>query len=248
MHEKQSLQRWLIHSKEWAKTYLQRVSWLYQLVMRWKSRRVPSLLVRRDSTKIAIEAYPRSSNSFAVRLFKHANPQVKPNEIAHHTHNISNIKQAVKWGIPALVIVREPVDAISSNMLALKDTSNGMLEILAVKYVDFHQWVRDNMQDVVVARFEDITQGHFRKISEALNQHFGTNFSTKFDEALLAQQARESIKRFSPHKSNPNRVPIPSKAREDAYSDLRPRIRASRTVQEATRLYHEIIDMAISSD
>jgi hypothetical protein len=33
----------LIHAKEWIKTYLQRVPWLYQIVMRWKARQHPVL-------------------------------------------------------------------------------------------------------------------------------------------------------------------------------------------------------------
>ena len=243
-----SLQQKLILWKEWIKTYLQRLSWLYQLVMHWKSRRVPSLLVRRGRTKIAIEAYPRSANSFSFRLFRHANPDIRSEEVAHHCHNISNIKHAVRWGIPALVIVREPVAAISSNMLVRQDTSDEMLELLTVKYLDFHEWLRDNSDKVVIARFEDIIQGRFRIISEALNERFGTDFNTDFDEAVLAQQARETIERVSPNRSNPHHVPLPNKTRDDVYSDLRPRIHASATVQCATRLYQEIIEKAVRLD
>ena len=99
---------------EWIKTYLQRSSVIYQAVMRWKARKVPSLLVRRERTRIVIEAFPRSSNSFAVRLFRQANPGYAIDEISHHAHIVSNVKQAARWGIPALVIVRGPGAATPS--------------------------------------------------------------------------------------------------------------------------------------
>ncbi len=111
-----------------------------------------------------IEAFPRSSNSFAVRLFQQANPEIEYDEIAHHSHIISNVKQAVHWEIPSLIIVRDPLDAIASNMLAYGDTSDEMLRILCRKYLDFYEWIAEQPDRVVVVRFEDITQGRFRAL------------------------------------------------------------------------------------
>lgn len=236
----------LIHWKEWVKTYLQRIPWFYQLVMRWKARRHPVLLVRKGFTQIVIEAYPRSSNSFAVRLFRHANPDIPADRISHHSHIVSNVRHAVGWGIPVLVIIREPVKTISSNMLAVQDTSDGRLEILTVKYLDFYTWVRNNAEKVVIARFEDIVEGRFRMISEALNNKFGVNFSVQFDEAEIARQARESIRKHSPNKSDPHRVPLPSEQRENAYTDLRPRLGASESIRKAVDLYNEILEYAVT--
>ena len=235
----------LIHVKEWIKTYLQRIPWLYQLVMRWKARRHPVLLVRKGVTAIVIEAFPRSSNSFGVRLFQQANPQISSERISHHSHTVSNIKHAVKWGIPVLVTVREPVKAITSNMLALEDASEGRLEILTTKYIDFHEWIRDNADKVVIVRFEDVVKGRFQRVSEALNERFGTTFNTSFDEVALAEQAQETIRRFSPNKSNPNRMPLPTEEREKAYAELRPRISASASIQRATDLYNDILGFAV---
>jgi len=225
------------HSVEWLKLVAQRNSFVYQNVMRWKARRVPSLLVRRNHTRIVIEAFPRSSNSFCVRLFLQANPGVARDEISHHAHVISNVKHAAKWGIPALVIVRDPIDAISSNMLAAGDVSDGMIRILAVKYVDFYGWVERNPNAVVLVDFSEITGGHFKAVSSRLNERFGTNFNTDFDEQVLAREVREAIEAASPNREDPSRIPIPSADREARYEELRPRIRSHPAIGAAIALH-----------
>jgi len=226
---------------QWVKLYLQRSSWLYQRVMEWRSRYAPSLLVARGSTKIVIEAFPRSANSFSVRLFRCANPDVDPDRISHHSHIVSNVKHAVKWGIPAVVVIRNPIDAIASNMIAVDDTSDAMGRLLARKYLDFYEWVEKNRQEVVLLRFEEMTDGRFKRASEQINERFGTRFRTDFDEAELARAAREAIEQGSPHRANDARVPIPTEFRSAIYAELRPRVASNPAVQKAMKLYQRLI-------
>ncbi|MGB0618617.1 MAG: hypothetical protein ACPGVZ_04040 [Myxococcota bacterium] len=228
---------------EWSKTYLQRSMWVYQAVMRWKAREVPSLLVRPDRTKIVIEAFPRSSNSFCVRLFRGANPGYAIDEVSHHAHIISNVRHAAKWGIPSLVIVRDPVEAISSNMIVRGNTTDAMLEVLAVKYLDFYRWVEANPEAVVVAEFSDITKGRFKRVSERLNERFGSSFNTDFDEDDLASSVRAGIEKASPNKDDSSRIPIPSAEREARYAELRPHIRAHSALEEPIELYARLSEI-----
>ena len=209
--------------------------------MRWKALRVPSLLVRRDRTRVVIEAFPRSSNSFAVRLFQQANPTIEYDEIAHHAHIISNVKQAARWDIPALIIVRNPVDAIASNMLAYRDTSDEMLSILCRKYLDFYEWVSEHSNEVVLVRFEDITEGRFRTASANLNERFGTSFNTDFDESEIARRAGETIREKSPNRDDPSRIPIPTEERARQYDELIPRIRRSPQMRSCLTLYDDLV-------
>lgn len=225
---------------EWIKTCLQRSDLIYQTVMRWKGRRVPSLLVHPERTKIVIEAFPRSSNSFCVRLFLGANPHVGRDEVSHHAHIVSNVRRAAKWRIPALVIVRDPVDAISSNMIVRGNTSDAMLAVLAVKYLDFYRWVEANPEHVVVAEFADITKGRFKRVSERLNERFGSDFNTDFDEEEIAASVRSGIEEASPNKDDATRIPIPSAEREAQYADLRPHIRSHPAAAEPIALYSRL--------
>jgi hypothetical protein len=226
---------------QWTKLYLQRSSWLYQRVMEWKSRYAPPLLVVKGVTRIVIEAFPRSGNSFSVRLFRCANPDVDADRISHHSHIISNVKHAAKWGIPAVIVIRNPVDAIASNMLAVDDTSDAMGRFLARKYLDFYEWVEKNREEVVLLRFEEMTNGRFKRASQQINERFGTDFRTDFDEAELAEAAREAIEQGSPHRKNDARVPIPTDFRSGIYAELKPRVAANPAIHEAIALYERLI-------
>ena len=54
---------------DWLKLFLKRNMFLHQLVMAWKSKQNPRLMVVKGKTKICIEGYPRSANSYLVRMF-----------------------------------------------------------------------------------------------------------------------------------------------------------------------------------
>jgi hypothetical protein len=195
---------------------------------------------------MVIEAFPRSANSFGARMFRHANPQLSYEEVSHHSHIVSNVKQAVKWKIPVLVIVREPVDTITSNMMALGDTTDGMLEILTQKYIDFYEWILQNPDHIVIVRFETIIDGHFRYVSRLINDRFNTDFNDDFDEETLVHEVRAIIRDHSPHNSNPTRIALPSERREAAYGELRPRVRGHKSIEIATRLYERLLAEAVT--
>jgi hypothetical protein len=78
-----------------------------------------SLLVS-EKTDICIEGYPRSANSFAVGAFQHA--QKHPVRVAHHTHIPANVMRACERGIPTLVLIRDPTDAVVSHVALSKQT------------------------------------------------------------------------------------------------------------------------------
>src|SRR5437773_4880663 len=66
-------------------------------------------------TEIVIEGFPRSATSFAVAAFQMAQDHTV--DIAHHTHSPSQVIEAVRRGIPTLLLVREPEDAILSHVV-----------------------------------------------------------------------------------------------------------------------------------
>jgi len=202
---------------------------------------MPSLLVSRGTTKLVIEGFPRSANTFSVRMFHAANPEITADQISHHSHSISNVKRAVRWSIPVVVVIRNPVDAIASTMIFLDDTSDAMSGLLATQYIDFYEWVEGNHDNVVLLRFEDVTNGGFGRACRLINERFGTGFRTEFDEVELARSAREAIMLRSPNRENESRMPLPSRSRSEIAAALRSRIAANPVVRRALGLYDRIV-------
>src|SRR5437773_3659904 len=63
-------------------------------------------------TEIVIEGFPRSATSFAVAAFRLA--QDREVVVGHHVHSPAQVIEAVRRGVPAIVLVREPEEAALS--------------------------------------------------------------------------------------------------------------------------------------
>jgi len=137
-----------------------------------------------DTTDICIEGYPRSANSFAVGAFEHA--QSAPVQVAHHTHVPANPMRACERGVPTLVLIRDPYDAVVSNVALGKQTQvteQGVespvqwlsFETLLDAWRTFYRSVRPYRERMVVASLGVVVDDMGRVI-DRVNAHFGTDF------------------------------------------------------------------------
>ena len=60
-----------------------------------------------DGTRICLEGFPRSGNGYSYICVRDV-LRISGERVGHHTHSIANVKRAVKRGIPAFVLSREP--------------------------------------------------------------------------------------------------------------------------------------------
>ena len=86
----------------------------YPLYLPLARRRHPDRVVGED-TELVIEGFPRSSNTFAVTAFQLA--QSRPVKLAGHLHASSHVIAAAKKGVPTLVLIRDPIDVITSYII-----------------------------------------------------------------------------------------------------------------------------------
>jgi len=152
-------------------------------------RQNPDLyVVRKNHTQICIEGYPRSANSFSVYLFARANPAVK---LAHHTHAIANLIESVRWQIPAIALVREPVDAISSAYLY----GPYDLDYHVKYYIEFYSALKNLRNDLVIANFDQIISGGFNNIIQDVNTLYHTSFNYVDNLEKTSQEILDQLKR-----------------------------------------------------
>lgn len=62
---------------------------------------------------ICVEGYPSSANSFLLNVLRQIRPDLT---IASHTHSVANIKLAEKHGVPWVLLMRKPVQAVASRV------------------------------------------------------------------------------------------------------------------------------------
>lgn len=137
------------------------------------------MIVVGPETELVIDGFPRSANTFATVAFQTSQP--RPVRVAHHLHASAQIIAGVRRGLPVLVPVRKPEEAVVS--LAVREPHVTVAAALDA-YRRFHERILPYGAGCHVARFEQVTQD-FGAVIVGLNQRFGTQY-TPFDHTAEA--------------------------------------------------------------
>lgn len=124
-----------------------------------------------------IEGFGGSANSFAVYAFEAAQP--KKLKIAHHLHITAQIKDAAKRGVPVFLIIRNPVDAVTSLL------SRDYYPSARQGFVDYFKFYKDILpykENLLIAPFEVLTSDIASLISQ-VNEKYGTTYATTLNMA-----------------------------------------------------------------
>lgn len=229
---------------DWLKLFLKRNMFLHQSVVAWKAKQIPRLMVVKGNTNICIEGYPRSGNSYLVRMFKLANNNIPPEQICHHSHSIHAVKKAVEFRLPVLVVIRNPIDAITSLCIARegnKGISNQNITIHILEYLDFYSWISKHLDKIELCSFEDVIS-NFNSVIAKLNDRFGTEFNAFFSEERGKLQVFQEAKNDSPHKNNHCRSPLPDNLRQRISDSVRLKVAKNPKIRLALDLYYVLRD------
>ena len=200
-------------------------------------------VVRRDSV-VCIEGYPRCANTYSVAAFRISQDDFT-SHIGRHTHLAGNVLRALDFGIPTLVLIREPRSAVSSLKIFDPDQS---LEACLQAYIRFYSSLLDHRHRFVTAEFQEVT-GAFDKVLGRLTAATGKEFRPfENDEPTKEACFRlvEEMDRRVNHKDTVTETQVarPSEVRKAlrveveeqlGRSDLRP------LVEEAGRIYEAFL-------
>jgi hypothetical protein len=121
-------------------------------------------------TEVLITGLPRTGNSFAVNAFRLA--QDRPVRIAHHEYPPPQIAGAARYGIPALLIVRNPDDVAVSRVVSHPPLT---LKQALADFVRCYKAVMPWTEHFVLATFPEVVSD-FGLVTRRLNDKFGTYF------------------------------------------------------------------------
>lgn len=173
------------------------------------------------NTQLTIDGFPRSANTYSFVAFSILNNNIN---VAHHSHANSQIIFSVKEGIPTLLLIRNPIDAVISYYIYLdKEIS---LRILLKSWYDFYKPLVALKEKMVIGNFNDCIND-FGKIINNINSFYGTEFSNKdfsqrlnediFNVISLSHKRRlKGIKK--------NRISIPNNDRDKLKNSLKIKI------------------------
>ena len=206
-----------------------------------KRRNVPAS----PAVAIAIDGFPRSANTFSSRAFVFVNPDVA---VSHHMHAPASILLAVRHGVPAIVVVRSPVDAVLSEVIR---EPRKRLHRALIEWNSFYGLVRPVLDRVVVADFSTVTS-NYAVVIEEVNRRHGTSFvpyrnSPESDEAVFASIDAGARLRGKTGSRLETQVPRPSKERAERKAGLQAELEQPGLrvlVDRAQALYSEYLAAA----
>jgi hypothetical protein len=167
--EKHGVEETLCRARYSGRVWLSSVPLLYLPFARIKYRSVPNRLVERD-TELVIEGFQRSGNTFAVFAFEMA--QDRPIKSAHHLHASAQVIRAVKLGVPVLLLVRDPRDAIVSHVI--REPCANMPAALRA-WIHFYERAIPMRDRIFVADFSRLSTD-FGAVIRDFNEKFGTGY------------------------------------------------------------------------
>ncbi|HEV2746393.1 MAG TPA: hypothetical protein VGW34_03735 [Allosphingosinicella sp.] len=155
--------------------------WVFKTVYKRKERAHWKARVVRPGDDAVIEGYPRSANTFASYAFLES--QGDSIRFGNHFHTPAQFELARRYRIPAMLVLRNPVDAALSMMIfdGAMDATEALL-----RYIAFHRPLLAITDSFVVAPFEEVTSDFGRSI-DRLNDRFGSGFN-RFDHSPEMQQ------------------------------------------------------------
>ena len=155
-------------------------------------------LVIGTETEAVIEGYPRSGNTFAVAAFRLA--QERPVQLAHHVHAPAQVLEGLHLGLPVVVLIRRPEDAVLSSVIRAGVGVEAALRM----YIWFYGRILPCREDVVIAPFSTVVSD-FGSIIRSMNDRSGTSFREFLHTEENVRQAFESIeaRRIVPPSSGP---------------------------------------------
>lgn len=197
------------------------------------------------ATDVVIEGFPRSGNNFAFEAFQLANPSAR---IASRTHAPAQVRRAVALGLPTIVVLRRPDQAVLSMVVRQPYLS---VEEGLRDWITYHRSVIAHRHGFVVAPFETVTSD-YGSVIETLNARFGTSFivfrnSEEADAAVLAA-IEDHHRSYFGGRVLETHVARPSTEREALKQRARAELDdgdAAAALAEAGALYDELVTTAV---
>jgi hypothetical protein len=135
-----------------------------------------------SQTELLIEGFTRSAVTFATIAFQLAQPE--PVRVAHTLHSAGHVIDAVRSGVPSLVVIREPEETVLSAVVREPYVT---LDRALTAYTRFYAHLQPVRGSIVVAEFDTVVHD-FGSVIRTVNQRFGTRFAE-------FQQTDDNVKR-----------------------------------------------------
>lgn len=130
----------------------------------------PSLTTPEPSAELMVDGFPGSANTYFFAEFAAA--QSSPRQLVGHSHSPVRVRAAIELGIPAAILIRDPVGAVVSTVIRWPYIS---MPVALRSWQRFYAHLLPVRDEAVVATFTQVT-GTLDEVVRAINARFHTSF------------------------------------------------------------------------
>jgi hypothetical protein len=125
-------------------------------------------------TDMLLAGFGGSANTYATQALRSGSPGIN---LAHHLHVAAQVKRAAQLGTPCLVLIRHPVDSISSltTRFGLEFSVDGLGWALK-DYQNYYDAIIGHRKIFITCGFKDVIEDYSAVIRQ-VNKRFNTNFN-----------------------------------------------------------------------
>lgn len=136
---------------------------------------------------LMVEGYPRSANTYMANLLRVTQPRFR---VKTRSHIPCHAIAAAEAGIPVLMLLRNPLDCISSYAILKEESATIHLRY----YLAYHEVLRERTDGMFLVDFDAATNSSF-EVLKAFDETYGLGFDHAFDFAAKQAEALALIDR-----------------------------------------------------
>lgn len=189
------------------------------------------------NTDCHITGYPRSANTYSHYLAKGLFPNLK---FVTHVHTVASLKRAKQLGVPVMLIIRNPKDAVVSMCLKYKCSADDQEAIdgYLLDYIHYHKWILRELPVAEFSSFEEVTErgdAFAFRLARFLKQELThEDVPKKIAEIKAAVAAREQLK-------DPDGSSLPQESRRARKGEFLSRVEQSQHLDESLSVYDRVL-------
>lgn len=195
----------------------------------------------RYDNDIVIDGFPRSANTFFVSHFEIA--QNRPLSIGRHMHESWQIRFAEKNNIPCVILIRDPLSAVTSAMMR---DPRARADTLLKNYIRLYENISRNRKRSILAPFQVVTTNPNSVIVQ-VNRTYGTEFKT-LPENKISEVSREVATKdrtaFGTREVDPTRAASPSSLKKKKGEQIKKNIETNHGyhLKQAQKIYSTLLN------
>ncbi|MFD1020177.1 hypothetical protein [Thalassobacillus hwangdonensis] len=197
--------------------------------------------VTNKNTELCVEAYPSSGNTLLMFMIQNYKEDIN---MSHHTHTLANIKLAKNKNIPCIVIIRDPINAISSYVYRFTEIhliNEKKINQEMLKYKDFYTYVLNNRDSFLIIDFNDLITKPEQTLKTVVINNKLFNTSKEKNWRKLIEQANDDVKNKAIKKGRLTKGSFPSEEKEKGKNKIKKIIIENRHYDEIEDLYSKIV-------